>query len=54
MMATKARLLANVIEKALNSDVENYANSTLKEQMEAFRHILIHNIDPKEFADIYA
>ncbi len=54
MMATKARLLANVIEKALKSDEENYANSTLKEQMEAFRHILIHDIDPKEFADIYA
>lgn len=54
MMATKARLLANVIEKALRSDEENYANSTLKEQMEAFRQILIHDIDAKEFADIYA
>ncbi|KYJ86632.1 DNA methyltransferase [Sulfurovum riftiae] len=54
MMATKARLLANVIEKALKSDEENYANSTLKEQMEAFRQILIHDIDAKEFADIYA
>ncbi len=54
MMATKARLLANVIEKALRSDEENYANSTLKEQMEAFKSILIHDIDPKEFADIYA
>ncbi len=54
MMATKARLLANVIEKALKSDEQNYANSTLKEQMEAFRQILIHDIDAKEFADIYA
>jgi predicted helicase len=54
MMATKARLLADVIEKALVSDEENYANSTLKEQMEAFKEILIHDIKPKEFADIYA
>jgi predicted helicase len=54
MMATKARLLADVIEKALVSDEENYANSTLREQMEAFKEILIHDIEPKEFADIYA
>jgi len=48
MMATKARLLADVIEKALVSDEENYANSTLREQMEAFKEILIHDIKPKD------
>lgn len=54
MMADKARLLANVIEKALTSDEENEEDSTLKEQMNAFKQILIHDITPKEFADIYA
>ncbi|BCD61627.1 adenine specific DNA methyltransferase [Nitratiruptor sp. YY08-26] len=54
MMAIKARLLANVIASALQSDEKTEANSTLKEQLEAFRKILIHDIGPKEFADIYA
>ena len=54
MMAKKAKLLAIIIENALNSDEENQQNSSLKEQMDAFKEILIHNIKPKEFADIYA
>jgi predicted helicase len=54
MMAGKARMLANVIEKSLNSDEENQENSTLKEQMNAFKEILIHDITPKEFSDVYA
>ena len=40
MMAGKARLLADVIEKALNSDEATQENSTLKEQMLAFKEIL--------------
>ncbi|CAM1346827.1 type ISP restriction/modification enzyme [Tenacibaculum insulae] len=54
MMAGKARLLSDVIEKALNSDEDNQENSTLKEQMIAFKDILIHDITPKGFADVYA
>ncbi|NLE63575.1 MAG: N-6 DNA methylase, partial [Bacteroidales bacterium] len=54
MMAGKARLLADIMEKALNSDVESEENSTLENQMQAFKEILIHDIDPKSFADIYA
>ncbi|PZX52488.1 hypothetical protein LV84_03495 [Algoriphagus ratkowskyi] len=54
MMAGKAKMLANVIENSLNSDVENQENSTLKEQMNAFKEILIHDITPKEFSDVYA
>ncbi len=54
LMAGKARLLADVIEKALNSDETNSENSTLKEQMLAFKEILIHDITPKAFADVYA
>jgi predicted helicase len=54
MMAGKARLLANVIEKALASDTDNNEDSTLKDQMNAFKEILIHDITPKSFADVYA
>ncbi|NCA80486.1 MAG: DNA methyltransferase, partial [Sphingobacteriia bacterium] len=54
MMARKARLLSEVIEKALTSDENNSENSTLKGQMDAFRQILIHDITPKGFADVYA
>jgi predicted helicase len=60
MMAGKARLLANVIENALTKDeeignhVNEAANITLKEQLEAFKSVLIHDISPKTFADIYA
>jgi predicted helicase len=54
MMANKARMLAEIIEKALISDEVNYENSTLKDQMTAFKQILIHDITPKGFADVYA
>lgn len=54
MMAGKAKLLANIIEHALESDTIKEANSTLKDQMEAFKAILIHDITNKEFADVYA
>lgn len=54
MMAGKARLLSDVIEKALTSDETNQENSTLKDQMHAFKDILIHDITPKGFADVYA
>lgn len=54
MMAGKARLLSDVIEKALTSDEDNQQDSTLKDQMNAFKQILIHDITPKGFADVYA
>ncbi|MGZ8927868.1 MAG: hypothetical protein ACXW03_05340, partial [Methylobacter sp.] len=54
MMAGKARLLANIIDNAVTSDEENEADSGLKDQMEAFKSILIHDIQPKQFADIYS
>jgi predicted helicase len=54
MMAGKARLLADVIEKSLLSDQETQENSTLRDQMGAFKEILIHDITPKGFADVYA
>lgn len=59
MMAAKARLLANVIEKALvpditSSEINEPQNLNLHNQYESFKQILIHDITPKTFADIYA
>jgi predicted helicase len=54
MMADKARLLSDIIEKSLTSDNSNNEDSTLKDQMNAFKQILIHDITPKSFADVYA
>ena len=54
MMAGKARLLSDVIGKALTSDEIKEENSTLKEQMVAFKQILIHDITAEGFADVYA
>jgi len=54
MMADKAKLLSQIIEAAVTSDEDTYDNSTLKEQMYAFKDILIHDIKPKDFADVYA
>ncbi|MBL0324243.1 MAG: N-6 DNA methylase [Cytophagaceae bacterium] len=54
MMAGKARMLADVINKALVSDEKHNEDSSLKEQMQGFKDILIHDITPKAFADVYA
>lgn len=54
MMAGKARLMSDVIEKALISDETHNEDSTLKDQMAAFKDLLIHDIKPKDFADVYA
>ena len=54
MMAGKSRLLSDVIELSLVSDENNSQDSTLKDQMNAFKEILIHDITPKAFADVYA
>ena len=34
--------------------LQDDSDSNLKGQMEAFKDILIHDITPKEFADVYA
>jgi len=54
MMAGKAKLLAAIIERALNSDEQHQHDSTLQQQMQAFKAILIHDISASEFADVYA
>ncbi len=54
MMAGKARLLSDVIEKALNEDIDKQSETDLFSQLIAFKDILIHDITPKGFADVYA
>lgn len=60
MMAAKARLLASIIDIALDADARETsdrvaeANTTLRDQLSAFRQVLIHDITPRQFADIYA
>lgn len=54
MMAGKARLMADVIERSLDIDDKQGKRSNLKVQMLSFQQMLIHDIDNKAFSDIYA
>ncbi len=54
MMAEKAKILAFIIKNALDEDIAAGIESDLTNQMKAFKDILIHDIDAKSFADIYA
>ena len=54
LMAGKARLLENIIEQAMNDDTESYANKNLHGQYQAFKDVLIQELKPEDFADIYA
>ena len=53
-MASKARLLAETIKCAFLEENETYGNQQLQEQFDAFKRVLIHDITPESFADIYA
>ncbi len=52
VMASKARMLAQVIEKALDNDPDG--TTELAQQMKVFKDLLIHDLNNKTFADIYA
>ena len=54
LMAGKARLLENIIEQAMNDDTESYDNKNLHGQYQAFKDVLIQELKPSDFADIYA
>ena len=54
-MAAKSRLLADAIRKAFEEqEADSYDNRQLQGQYEAFQNVLIHDITPTAFADIYA
>ena len=54
LMAGKARLMENIIEQAMNDDSDSYANENLRGQYLAFKDVLIQELKPEDFADIYA
>ncbi len=51
MMARKARLMRDVFHKAL---LESNENTSLHDQLTAFQKVLVHDMDAKQFADVYA
>ncbi|MCQ2167185.1 MAG: DNA methyltransferase [Bacteroidales bacterium] len=57
-MAARARTLAQTIKKAFQLAEEDedaaYKNQQLQSQLEAFRRVLINDLTPEGFADIYA
>jgi len=46
MMASKARLLQNILGRAITSDEETQENTSLREQYKTFKNILIHDLSP--------
>lgn len=54
IMAGKAKLMADIIEKSLNHDDETGDLSNLKKQMLSFKQMLISDITNKTFSDLYS
>jgi type I restriction-modification system DNA methylase subunit len=54
IMAAKARLLSDTIQKALSDENESYENKALNEQFDAFRKTLMQHLTKDDFADLYA
>lgn len=52
IMANKAKLMADIIEKTLELDVD--AATELSNQYETFKTVLIHDLTQKSFADIFS
>ncbi|WP_321991480.1 type ISP restriction/modification enzyme [Marispirochaeta aestuarii] len=51
MMAQKARLMENILYRAI---IEEDEDDSLRQQYESFKKVLIHDLDERTFADIYA
>ena len=54
MMAAKARMMADVIAKALEQDAKSDETSELENYLQGFHEHLLHDLDEKTFADLYA
>ena len=55
MMAARARVLQNQIESALLEDIENGNRfSEIYGHFENFKRVLIHDLDEKQFSDLFA
>jgi predicted helicase len=53
-MASKTKLLRNVLEHAIRSDEKRQEDTLLKNQYTIFKKILIYDLTPETFADLYA
>ncbi len=54
LMAGKAAMIKDVMGRALIADLEAKAETALTGQYHAFKDHLIHDIEPADFADLYA
>ncbi|MBO1926539.1 N-6 DNA methylase [Thiomicrorhabdus sp. 6S2-11] len=53
-MAGKARLLQTILQEALEADLNTGVESELTQQFKVFHDQLIHDLEPNQFADLYA
>ena len=54
-MASLARLIRSIIQKAFDEeDLTDDESDPLHDQLEGFRKVLIHDLQPQQFADMYA
>ena len=54
IMAQKAKTMREILIKILEQDKENGDQSVIFQEYETFQKILIHDLEPKQFADIYS
>lgn len=54
LMAGKARLLQKILQDSLDDDIKNEVDTELTQQLSTFRTMLIHDLEPKDFSDLYA
>lgn len=54
LMASRAKLMAEMLTSALEADIAQGNATDLWQQMEAFKEYLINDITPRAFSDVYA
>lgn len=56
LMASKARLVKEIFARSLKEDIADAHNpdTELQQQYNSFKELLIRDIDPEQFADLYA
>lgn len=54
LMASRAKLMAEILTAALEFDIAHHNASDLWQQMEGFKQYLISDITPRAFSDVYA
>jgi predicted helicase len=54
LMAGKARLLQDILFRAVTADLEAGNETELTQQFTTFRDVLIHDLEPRQFSDLYA